>query len=76
MKRGMDELVALHVGVGFYDGRPDEVTMLVAFDLDTAAVQVDRATLLFSRSDQTKNSFLGGRRNDGATEDIEAHENE
>src|SRR6266702_950968 len=59
-------LVALHRSVRLDNCWPNEIATFITRNLNMASVKVDLATLLLSRSDQSKNSVLGSRRNNGS----------
>ena len=60
-------LVAFHRGVGFDDGRPDEVSIWITFHLDVASVQEDLSALRLSGADKPENTVFSGGRGDRAS---------
>lgn len=57
-------VITLHCGIGFDDGRSDEVSVWITFDLNIASVQDDLSAFGLSGVDESEYTVFGSRRND------------
>ena len=66
-KNGSEDLfmVAFHCGVGFDDGRPDEVSVWVSFYRDLTSIQNDLSAFRLGGANKSKDTRFGSGRDDG-----------